>query len=413
MAQNIMVDLSLLKHNQSFRTLITARGISLLGLGFIAVSMPIQIFMLTGSSVCVGIAAFLDSIGMFAGLLLGGLLADRYDRRVLILFARSTCGIGFAGLALNAGLATPSVLLVYGLSLWDGFFGALGLSALAAAMPLLVGRAHLVQASAIGLLVTRCATIVSPAAAGAVIAAAGLTTSYVVAAIGTLLTIFTLAGLPPLVPSRSGADHPLRSLGAAFAFLGRQRRLLAIFGVGTVLTLTASVRIAFPALVIGPLGGGAREIGLMYTAVPLGAVLGAVSSGWVQHVGWPERALSILCAIACAALVLLGVSGHIAVALGALVIYGYASSVAGLVQYVLIQQHTPDRLLGRINSLGMAQDVVGDSLGVLGVGALVAWLPTCGITLLGLLALVIGGSLALPLTSGRRGADLTARQAEG
>jgi MFS transporter, ENTS family, enterobactin (siderophore) exporter len=216
-----------------------------------------------------------------------------------------------------------------------------------------------------------------------------------------------------MVPSHSGADHPLRSLGAAFTFLGRQRWLLAVFGVGTVLTLTASVRIAFPALVIGPLGGGAREIGLMYTAVPVGAVLGAVSSGWVQRVDWPERALSILCALACAALMLLGVSGHIAVALGALVIYGYASSVAGLVQYALVQQHTPDRLLGRINSLGMAQDVVGDSLGVLGVGTLVAWLPTCGITLLGLLALMIGGSLALPLMSGRRGADLTAHEVEG
>lgn len=408
--RNVLVDLSLLKSNQNFRALIFARGVSLFGLGFLTVSMPIQIYLLTGSSACVGLAAILESLGMFAGLLIGGLLADRHDRRTLILLARTICGIGFVVLALNAGLAKPSARLVYGLALWDGFFGALGLSALAAAMPLLVGRAHLVQASAIGMLVTRCATIVSPAAAGAVVAAAGLATSYAVAAVGTLLTVVTLTGLPPMVPDRSGVGHPLRSLAVAFTFLGSRRRLLAAFGIGTLLTLTASVRIAFPAMVIGPLGGGAREIGLLYTAVPLGATLGALSSGWVQHAGWPEQVLAILCALACAALVLLGVSGHIAVALGALVIYGYASAVAGLVQYALIQQQTPDQLLGRINSLGMAQDVVGDSLGILGVGALVAWFPTWGVMLLGLLALGIGGSLALPLTGGRRRADLTARQ---
>ncbi|MDI6937074.1 enterobactin transporter EntS, partial [Serratia sp. Se-PFBMAAmG] len=49
---------------------------------------------------------------------------------------------------------------------------------------------------------------------------------------------------------------------------------------------------------------------------------------------------------------------------------GYSNAIASLLQFILIQHHTPDALLGRVNSLGTAQDVSGDSLGALGLGAL-------------------------------------------
>lgn len=64
--------------------------------------MLIQIQAMTGSTLQVGVAVALDGVGMFIGLMLGGVLADRYDRRKLILFARGTCGLGFVALSLNA-----------------------------------------------------------------------------------------------------------------------------------------------------------------------------------------------------------------------------------------------------------------------------------------------------------------------
>lgn len=59
---------------------------------------------------------------MFVGLMVGGVLADRYERKKVILLARGTCGIGFIGLCLNALLPEPSLLAIYLLGLWDGFF---------------------------------------------------------------------------------------------------------------------------------------------------------------------------------------------------------------------------------------------------------------------------------------------------
>lgn len=87
----------------------------------LAVAVPVQIQQLTQSPLLVGLAVTLAGAGMFIGLLTGGVLADRYERRRLILFARSTCGLGFVALCINALLPSPSVIAVFVLGLWDGF----------------------------------------------------------------------------------------------------------------------------------------------------------------------------------------------------------------------------------------------------------------------------------------------------
>ena len=74
--------------------------------------------------------------------------------------------------------------------------------------------------------------------------------------------------------------------------------------------------------------------------------------------------------VAFTAIASLGLFSHLAPALLALVCYGYANAIASLLQFMLIQSNTPDHLLGRVNSLGTAQDVTGDSIGALGLGVL-------------------------------------------
>ncbi len=94
--------------------------------------------------------------------MVGGVLADRYERKKVILLARGTCGIGFIGLCLNALLPEPSLLEIYLLGLWDGFFASLGVTALLAATPALVGRENLMQAGAITMLTVRLGSVISP-----------------------------------------------------------------------------------------------------------------------------------------------------------------------------------------------------------------------------------------------------------
>tara|TARA_R110002033_G_scaffold171224_1_gene219313 strand:+ start:55027 stop:55647 length:621 start_codon:yes stop_codon:yes gene_type:complete len=198
----IMLDFSLLKTNRNFRAIFIARLMSVLGIGMLNVAVPVQIYALTGSSLQVGFAVALDGLGMFVGLMLGGVIADRMDRKCLILFSRFICGVGFVFLALNSYLSVPSLWAVYAISLWDGFFSAIGMTALMASIPHLVGRENVPTAGALSMLIVRIGSVISPAVAGVVIVSFGVTWNYTLAAIGTLCTLITLVTLPEYEAAR-------------------------------------------------------------------------------------------------------------------------------------------------------------------------------------------------------------------
>ncbi|AIB15294.1 POT family transporter (plasmid) [Azospirillum argentinense] len=410
---NLFVDVSLLKTNPDFRRVLIARTISLMALGLLAVAVPLQVYALTGSSLQVGMAAACDGVGMFLGLLLGGVLADRMDRRRLILVARSVCGLGFLGLAANAALPSPSLPAIYALSFWDGFFGAIGVNALLAAMPHLVGRANLVQARALGMLSMRVATILSPALGGLLIAGLGVGWVYLLTALGTGLTVLTLLGLPRMIPQGEAGENPLRAMAQAFTFLFGHKVILSVVALGCLTTVATSIRILFPALVEEVFGGGAFETGLMYSAVPIGATLGAALSGWAARLERPGLAMGGACMGAFACVAAIGAAGSLYVALPVLVLFGYATSIASLLEYSMVQGHTPDRLLGRVNSLWTAQDVFGDSAGTIGMGLLAMLLsPAAGILALGLGALALAAAVTATATT-MRGAPMSDPALEG
>lgn len=111
--QSWLLNLSLLKTHPAFRAVFLARFISIVSLGLLGVAVPVQIQMMTHSTWQVGLSVTLTGGAMFVGLMVGGVLADRYERKKVILLARGTCGIGFIGLCLNALLPEPSLLAIY------------------------------------------------------------------------------------------------------------------------------------------------------------------------------------------------------------------------------------------------------------------------------------------------------------
>ena len=382
----IMLDFSLLKTNANFRAIFIARLMSVLGIGMLNVAVPVQIYELTGSSLQVGFAVALDGMGMFVGLMLGGVLADRMDRKWLILASRFICGVGFVLLALNAYLSEPSLWAVYAISLWDGFFSAIGLTALMASIPHLVGRENIPTAGALSMLVVRIGSVISPAVAGVVIVSFGVTWNYTLAAIGTLCTLITLVTLPNMKPEKGGPqEHPIKSLLDGFTFVFTHKVIRAVVALGTLEAVTKSIRILFPALAATAFGGGAFEVGLMYSAVPVGSTLGALTSGWIRGLRRPGVVMLITAFLSFLCVASLGIMGHLVLMLGALAVFGYLGSIGGLLQYSIVQGHTPDNMLGRIGSFWTAQDVVGDSAGALGIGVIVKVLsPLMGLVSLGL-----------------------------
>ncbi len=122
----VLIDITPLRVSVPFRRIFVARLISLVGIGMLLVSVPVQVYNLTGSSMQVGTATAVTGLATFLGMPLGGVLADRFDRRSLILVGRSAAALAFMGLAANAfGVFGQAAALpvLYVLAVTDGLIG--------------------------------------------------------------------------------------------------------------------------------------------------------------------------------------------------------------------------------------------------------------------------------------------------
>ncbi|MBS1204489.1 MAG: enterobactin transporter [Proteobacteria bacterium] len=400
--QSWLLNLSLLRTHPVFRAVFLARFISILSLGLLGVAVPVQIQAMTHSSWQVGLSVTLTGSAMFIGLMFGGVLADRYERKKLIFLARSTCGVGFIGLCLNAQLAEPSLAAIYLLGLWDGFFGALGVTALLAATPALVGRENLMQAGAITMLTVRLGSVISPMCGGLLLASGGVVWNYGLAAAGTFITLLPLFSLPTLLPPPQPREHPLKSLLTALQFLFRNPLIGSIALLGGLLTMASAVRVLYPALAMS-WNMSAAEIGLLYAALPLGAAIGALTSGKLAH---SERPGVIMLMTSVGAFVAIGLFSLMPVwALGVLLLAlcGWLTAVSSLLQYTLLQTQTPEEMLGRINGLWTAQNVTGDAIGAALLGAMGTMMtPASSASISGLVLAAIGLVLVMMLGELRR-----------
>ena len=128
----------------------------------------------------------------------------------------------------------------------------------------------------------------------------------------------------------------------------------------------------------------------LYAAVACGAMLGALTSGWLAGVARPG--IVLLGALTAAAVVQIGF-GFAPVAWLAIVllcVVGYLEATQEVLRYSLIQHHTPGPLLGRVNGIWMAQEVGGVTIGALVAGAFgTIWTASDAIVYYGLALLVL------------------------
>jgi ENTS family enterobactin (siderophore) exporter len=406
MLRRLAMDISPLRDSRPFRNVFIARTVSVFGIGMLVVAVPVQVYEMTGSTFQVGGVSAASGFALLAGFLWGGVLADRHDRRTLMLAARAIAGLGFLLLTLNAFLPAPSLTALYVLVAWDGLATGVAITALLAATPSLIDGDRLVAAGALNALTVRLGSMVSPALGGLTISAFGVGWNYAAAAAGTLGTLGLLTGLPSLAPVEETTEGPVRALGSGLRFVVSHRVVGSLMLLGLLFMVAGGIPVLMPAFAIHTLDGGPATVGLLFAAPACGAVLGSVTSGWAARAAAPGRALLLASVTGFTALACLGLARHPAVAVTILFAYGFIASIEEILRYGLIQAHTPDAYLGRVNALWVAQDTGGEAVGSLGAGALGRHLaPGAAIVVYGTISAVLAGALALSL-SGLRAAGL-------
>ena len=385
-----MVDFTPLKESREFRLLFGGQVISMLGNQLTTVAIPYQVFTLTHSSLQVGLISLAQLIPLIAGSLVGGALGDVFDRRKLLLLSALASGVTAGGLALNAASPHPSLIVLYLVSaLAAGLMGFANPSR-NAAIPMLVKPSQLLAAYSFNQVGFQLAIIIGPAFAGLLLAKAGLAWTYALDGASFLITIVTLILLRPLLPTPGAMKPGLGSLVEGFRYLRGRQILQGVYLLDLDAMIFGMPRALFPAMAAYVFHGGTTTLGALYSAPGIGALLGALTTGWVEGIHRRGRAVVIAVIGWGVAITLFGFSSILWISLILLAIAGWADVISAVLRNTILQSSIPDSFRSRLSSFQMAVVQGGPRVGDLEAGA-VASVSTTEISVVsGGVACVIG-----------------------
>jgi MFS family permease len=398
--RQLVIDVTPLRRSRDLRYLITGQLISELGSQLTTVAVPYQVYLLTHSSLDVGLVSLAQLVPLIAGSLLGGSLADVIDRRRLLLVTQLLMAGSIAGLAINTDLG-PSLWPLFVLPAFAQGFSAIGDAGRSAMLPNLVRRSEVSTANAMFQVLFQVGTVVGPAIAGLLLAGAGVKFVYWldVAGLGAAtLAVFLLA---PQRPASGASAHPpgLRSIVEGLSFVRGRQEIQGAYLLDISAMVFGMPRALFPALATTVFGGGARTLGFLYAAPGAGALIGALTTGWVGRVQRQGRAVIVAVLVWGAAITCFGLLHSLPLALLLLAVAGFADVISAVFRSTIIQLAVPDALRGRLMGLQTAVVTGGPRIGDVESGAVAAAFGDTTSVVSGGLACIVGALLlarALP-----------------
>jgi MFS family permease len=353
----------------------------------------VQVFDLTGSSAAVGAVGLAQLGPMIAVALLVGPLIDRVDRRRILVVAQAGQAVSSVLLLLGALLSDPPLVLVYGAAALNAAFVSVALPTRAAATPNLVPPEMLPSATALNQVMWTGAAVVGPAIGGVIVARFGLTWAYGIDVASYGVAFACALALRPMRPRRDEHTADERGLDAVLAgvrYLRGRRVLQSTFTIDIVAMVFGMPRALFPQLAQEQFGGGDAVVGLLFSAFAAGALLGALTSGWVSRVRRMGLAIVVSVALWGVAIAGFGLAGdRLWLALAFLAAAGAADVVSAVFRSTIQQSTVPDALRGRLSSFNILVVTGGPRVGDAESGAVAALTtPTFSVVSGGLLCIV-------------------------
>lgn len=404
----LVVDVTPLREDPAYRLVFAAQTVTVLTTALTNVAINVHVYQITGSSVQVGLVGLAFGAALLVGLLAGGVLADRGERRRIIVGSRVIVAAMLFALALNASITSPMLWFVYVAAVIVGAVAGVGGSALMAAIPSTVRPEHLAAAGALLTLASQFGAMLGPSVAGLIASGPGVAACFAIDALGYLVGVALFRKLPSLRPD--GVDeekeHPLRSIAEGWKFVRSNEIVRGLLIIDLWAMVFAMPYALFPQMAAEVFGGGPEAVGLLHTAPAVGAFIGGLFSGWVNTFRHSGRALIAAVLLWGLAITAFGLSGHLWLGLAFLVVAGAADTTSEILRRALLQHHTPDRLQGRVSSLWLAQATSGPAVGGTEAGLAARYLgPAMGIVAGGLVC--VAGVVLVALTMpGLRRANL-------
>lgn len=379
--------------HRNFAVYWTAQLISMMGTFMQQVALGYLVYDLTGSKWLLGAIAALQMGPSLLLSLPAGVLADRVQRRRLVMSTQTTALVLAFILATLTALHQLQVWEILAISTVSGIAIATESPARQAFVVDLVGKADLPNAIAWNSLVINGARVVGPAVGGIVIRYVGIAPIFYYNSLSFLAMILALWSMR-LPPAQRVAGRPLSELREGLVYLQRAPAVvLILFLLGVVATFAMNFSVLMPIFARDVLRTGAEGLGWMWTSMGVGAVIGSMTV-----VRWSRAAVRgslLLSSAAIAGAAELGMAGstHLTVTLVALLVVGWSTGAFLASANSAVQHRVDDAVRGRVLSV-YAMIFAGTApLG----GLLTAWLASLGGAPL---ALGVGGALCLLATIG-------------
>jgi MFS family permease len=369
MPGRILVDTTPLRESRDFRLLFAGQLVSTLGTQLTFVAISYQVYSMTHSSLQVGAISLAQLFPFLAGALASGPIGDAVDRRPIMVWTGVGLALSSGALAINAAVPAPSLVALYLISAVAAGFQGFANTARMASVPRMVDRRHLPAAAAMTQIVFQVGTVVGPALSG-ILLATGLPLVYAIDACTYVVAVATTFMLAPIPPAHAGVALSMwQSTKEGLRYLRSRQALQGVYLIDINAMVFGMPRALFPAMAATVFGGGTVTLGFLYAAPGAGALVGALTTGWVSNLRRQGWTVIIAVTVWGVAIAVFGLVDTLWIALVLLAVAGWADVISAVVRNTMLQTSIPERFRSRMSSIQMAVVQGGPRLGDLESGA--------------------------------------------
>lgn len=338
--------------NRDFRLFWSGNFLSNIGTWMQNVAQGWLVLTLTGSAFWLGVVGFAGSIPFLIFTLFGGVVADRVNKRRLLLVTQSVMMILAFVLAALAYFKAIGVWGVVVIAFLNGMAMAMNAPSYQALVPRLVPREDLTNAIALNSAQFNMSRILGPTLGGYAMALVGVAGNFFLNGVSFLAVLWALTRIH--YPEPAPVDHPgyLESLRQGFGYLLRQPQMRVLIAMTAVASFLGIPFLTFiPYFVKMQLHGGETALGWLMAASGLGAVLGAVTVAAKGTLRRRGAVVAFAGVVFFASIAAFCYSRNFALSQALLLVEGYSAILTISSFNVSIQHLASDQMRGRVMSI--------------------------------------------------------------
>ena len=328
--------------------------VSLVGTWIQTVAQSWLVFQLTNSAFLLGVVGFLGSIPIFMFSLFGGVLADRVNKRNILIFTQAAFMLLAFLLAVLTQFKFITSAQIMFIALLNGVIMAFDAPARQSIVIELVGREHLFNAITLNSVAFNSSRIIGPAIAGVLISIIGMSGCFYLNGVSFLAVIIALFYIKFDKNKVTNNNSAYQDIKEGLIFISHHRLILALVSVVAAISLFGiSYIILMPVFASHVLGLGVKGLGVLMSSTGIGALLGALGLARLGNFRSKGKLLIWSVFLFSVSLMVFSLSKNYFLSIIALIFVGGWSVIPISLVNTLLQINVPDAFRGRVMSLFM------------------------------------------------------------